>query len=190
MATVDVVPQQFTMVLFEADRIARVAADVIGRVGLPSDQHVRVEVDEQSPLGRAVVQSIEPLVIRAESGAFEDAKHLRHLSEQSVTDVLSRLLLRVKDRLDPAFGDPPPDSKLSVQQHTAWDAYAVGRAERMGLVSQRPRRRYHFLNRHGFTDVAEEAFCRLWDGDGLTWADLEAASAEALAANQPAQPSG
>ena len=90
--------------------------------------------------------------------------------------------MRVRDRLDPAFGDPPPDKELSVQQHTAWDAYAVGRCARLGLPTQRQRRLYHFRIRHGFTDVADRVFDRLWTATDLTWADIQAASAEAMAA--------
>ena len=39
----------------------------------------------------------------------------------------------------------------------------MGRLERLGYdVRPRSRRLYHFRNRHGFTDVADNAFKRLW----------------------------
>ena len=47
---------------------------------------------------------------------------------------------------------------------------------------QRQRRLYQFRNRHGFTDVADAVFQRLWEGEGLTWADLERACDETAAA--------
>ena len=80
--------------------------------------------------------------------------------------------------LDAAFGEPPSDADLTLQQQTAWDAYAVGRAARAGLPTQKARRQYHFRNRHGFTDTADAVFARLWDAESLTWAEIEAACAE------------
>ncbi len=175
------------MVLFEADRIRAITEEVADRVGVPSNAEVRVEVDETSPLGRTGVASLDPIVITAESGALEDGRRLRHLNERGVVDVVGRLLLRVRDRLDPAFGDPPPDNQLSLEQQTAWDTYAVGRCARLGYDLQKPRRLYHFRNRHGFTDVADAVFERLWSGDNLTWADIESACAETAAAPEPAR---
>jgi hypothetical protein len=95
--------------------------------------------------------------------------------------------MRTIDRLDPSFGDAPADDDMSIELYAAWAIYAVGRLERLGFPSQRERRRYHFRIRHGFTDVADRVFDRLWAGDNLTWADIEAASTEALAA-KPAPP--
>jgi hypothetical protein len=57
----------------------------------------------------------------------------------------------------------------------------VGRLARLGYPAQRQRRLYHFRNRHGFSDVADAAFDRLWTGDGLTWADIQAVCAETAA---------
>jgi hypothetical protein len=64
----------------------------------------------------------------------------------------------------------------------AWQVYCVGRLGRLGHQVQRQRRLYHFRNRHGFTDAADEAFDRLWSGEGLTWADIEGTSQGARAA--------
>jgi hypothetical protein len=131
--------------------------------------------------------SLEPLVITLESGALEDPKRPRQLSEPGSADVLGRLLFRVKDRLDPAFGDPGPDDTIPLPRSTAWDCYAVGRLVRLGYhhYNNRQRRLYHFRNRHGFTDAADEAFDRLWAAEGLTWADVCALSDGALA-SEPA----
>lgn len=184
MAKIEVTPQEFVMVTFDAARIAELAADVADKVGLPADAVVRIEVNEQEPLGRAKVASLDPITITVEGGALEDAKRPRQMSDRRVLDVLGHLLFRVKDRLDGGFGDAPADDELTLQQLTAWDAYAVGRAERAGLPVQKARRLYHFRNRHGFTDAADAAFNRLWDADGATWVDIEAACAETAAARE------
>lgn len=186
-ATVSVVPEQFTMVLFDAAQIARIAADVADRVGIDAKSEIRIEVNERTPLGRAAVEGLEPIVITVESGAFEDARHPRHLNEPGVQDVLGRLLHRVRDRLDPGFGAPPVDADLSLAAQVAWDTYCVGRCERLGLPVQKPRRLYHFRNRHGFTDVADDAFERLWTGVGLRWTDIVAVCEETAAARLAAR---
>lgn len=179
MTEVTVSPETYNLIEFEADRIRSVASTLVEQIGVPVP--VRIEVDETTPLGRAWTSSLEPLVLSVESGAFEDPKKPRHLSERSVADVLGRLLFRVRDRLDPSFGDVPADDDLSLPESTAWDAYAVGRLARLGYPAQRQRRLYHFRNRHGFSDVADAAFERLWTSDGLTWADIQAACAETAA---------
>lgn len=180
MAAVVVSPTTYTYVTFDADRIAAVVTKLLGEIGI--DRPVRVEVDETTPMGRASVSSLEPVTLQVESGAFEDLKRPRQLSEPRVADVVGRLLLRARDRLDPAFGDVPPDGELSLAQNTAWDAYSVGRLGRLGYPVQRQRRLYHFRNRHGFSDVADAVFERLWTADGLTWADIEQACKETAAA--------
>ena len=168
--TVEVSPATFSLVDFDAATIARLAVEVAGLVGV--DRHLTVEVDESTPLMRAAVASLDPLVVAVQSGAFEDPKRPRQLSPDRVREVLGRLLMRVHDRLDPAFGDPPPDDELSPAVSAAWDAYCAGRCRRLGLPAQEQRRRYHFRNRHGFTDDADAAFDRLWHGEGLTWSDV------------------
>ena len=186
MAKVTVTPEEFTMVRFDSARIRDLASVVADAVGLADDLELRIEVDEQSPLGRTRVTSFDPVTITTESGAFEDPRRIRDLSDANVQDVLGRLLMRVRDRLDPVFGDPPPDKELSVQQHTAWDAYAVGRCASLGLPTQRQRRLYHFRIRHGFTDVSDATFAMLWDGEGLAWRDLEDACATTATAREAA----
>ncbi len=182
MAKIVVTPETFSLVFFDAGRIAELAGDVADRIGLPADAEVRVEVDERMPLGRIRVTSLAPITVSIEGGAIEDAKHPRHLSDRGVLDVLGRTLRKVQDRLDPAFGEAPADDDLPLAQQVAWNAYAEGRNERIGLEVQKQRWLYHFRNRHGFSDVSDAVFNRLWDGDGLTWADIEAACAETAAA--------
>lgn len=172
MASVTVSPEEFKFVFFDGARIAAVTEKLLGEIGL--DRDVQIEVDESTPLGRAKVTSLDPVVIAAESGAFEDAKRPRKLSETAVADVMGKWLYRVRDRLDPAFGEAPDDDALSLSQTTAWDTYCVGRMARLGYPVQRQRRLYHFRNRHGFSDIADEEFERLWNADGLSWADIQA----------------
>jgi len=178
-------PDEFHLVEYDANEIAAIVTELADKVGL-ADRDIRVEVDEKTPLGSSAVVSLDPITIIVESGGFEDAKRLRHLSRESVEGVVGRHLMRTKDRLDPAFGDPPADDDIPIGDYVAWDIYAVGRLERLGFPSQRERRRYHFRIRHGFTDVADRVFDRLWTADGLTWADLQAASSEAMAAKPSA----
>jgi hypothetical protein len=173
-----VAPETFSFVQFDAGRIAELVADVAARVGFDERTEIRVEVDETTPLGRTKLLSLDPITIHAQSGAFENAKLLRTLSDRSVVDTVGRLLFKAADRLDPAFGAPPYDDELSLQEHTAWDTYAVGRCERAGYSPSKARRLYHFRNRHGFNDTADAVFERLWDGRGLTWADILAACEE------------
>ena len=179
--TVTVVPESFVMVLFDQPAIVSTAERVAAEVGLPSDVPIRIEVDESVPLARVRVESIDPVVIRVEGGAFEDPRHPRQLSEELVADTVGRLLFQVVDRRSPDFGDPPADKDLSVAHKVAWDTYAVGRLERLGYDGRRQVRLYAFRNRHGFSDLADEAFERLWSGSDLTWDDVTRLSDEAFA---------
>lgn len=184
MADITVKPQQFTMVNFDAAQIAALAGEVADRIGLPADLPLTVDVNEAVPLGRTKLVSLDPAVVSVQGGAFENPKQLRHLSEKNVVDVLGRVFHRLLDRLDPRFADAPPDDDLTLQQATAWDAYAVGRCEQAGYQPQKPRRQYHFRNRHGFNDTADRVFERLWSAPAgsLGWADIVAACEETAAA--------
>lgn len=179
-----VTPTEFAMVHFDAARITELATQVAAAVGFAPETEIIIDIDERTPLGRTRLVSLDPITLQIEGGAFEDAKRLRHMSERAVQEVLGRHLFRARDRLDPAFGDAPPDDQLTLPQTVAWDAYAVGRAVRAGLPGAKPRRLYHFRNRHGFTDAADAVFERLWSGEGLSWPHIEAACAETEAARQ------
>ena len=183
--SVTVTPEQFALVKFEVGEILSVAEQLVPAIGLPPDVDVRIEVDETTPLGRATVTSYDdPVVISVESGALEDPKRPRLVSRSGTADVLGRLLFRVRDRRDPAFGEPPADDHISLPQSVAWDVYCIGRLVRLGFkhYDNRQRRLYHFRNRHGFSDAADEAFDRLWTSDGLTWSDIAALSDSAIGA--------
>jgi hypothetical protein len=185
MAKIVVTPETYNLVFFDSGRIAELVGEVADKIGFPADAEIRIEVDERVPLGRTKTLSLDPVTIWAEGGAFEDAKRPRQLSDTSVQDVAGRLLFRAHDRLQAAFADAPSDDELSLQQQVAWDAYALGRAERAGLPASRPRRLYHFRNRHGFSDVVDAAFERLWNGADLSWADIDALCQETAAAKEP-----
>jgi hypothetical protein len=173
---VTVAPPAFSLVDYDPGRIAAVVAEVAALVGLPDDVRIEVAVDEENPFGKtSTVVDGRSVTIAVEGGAFEDPQRLRQFSEDNARLVLGRLLFRVSDRLDPAFGDPPPDAALTPAEHTAWDAYAVGRyARRAGVDGGRGRRRYAFRIRHGFSDAADRAFDQLWTASDLTWDEIKA----------------
>lgn len=182
MAEVRVTPETFNLVNFDAARIAEVASKLAGEVGLPDDAVIEIEVDERTPATRVKTESIDPIKLKVEGGAFEDPTVPRTLSDRLTADVLGRLLFRAADRRSPGFADAPADDELDLAQQTAWDSYSMGRLERLGYDVRKPRRLYHFRNRHGFNDVADAAFEKLWTGEGLTWADLDAVCQETAAA--------
>jgi hypothetical protein len=171
--TVSVTPATFTMVDYEAAAIAEVAARLCGLVGLPTGLDLRIDVNQTTPLGRAYIVSSDPAVLSVESGALEDNHRPRQFHEESAEQVLGRLLLKLRDRRDPAFADAPSDDELSLELAAAWDAYATGRLARLGYAVNRQRRVYQFRVRHGFSDEGDAAFARLWDGEDLTWAQIE-----------------
>jgi hypothetical protein len=181
-SSVTVVPETFTLVDYDAAAIAEVAARLWQEVGLPAGGSLRIEVDESTPLGRAWVISAEPAVLGVESGGLEHNHQPRQFDAAQAAKLFGRLLLRLRDRLDPDFGDPPADDDLPLPLSAAWDAYAMGRISRLGYDSQRQRRLYQFRVRHGFSDVADAAFDRLWSAESLTWADIEQLSARAAGA--------
>ena len=172
-------PPAFTFVDYDPATIAAIATEVAALAGMPDDIGVQVVVDEQSPFGKTATE-LDGRTVRVliEGGAFEDPQRLRQFSEANARLVLGRLLIRIADRLNPAFGDPPPDTDLTPAEHTAWDAYSVGRYSRLaGVDGGEARRRYAFRIRLGFSDAADRAFDRLWSASGLTWGDIQAVCA-------------
>ena len=177
MARVKVVPQEFHYVSYDAGRIGEIASTVAEGVGFGADDEITIEVDERTFFGRSRVLSLDPLHVQFESGAFEDAKKPRHLSEAGTTESLGVVLFRAFDRRRPEFVDAPPDEELNLAQRVAWDAWSAGRCANWGWEVSKPRRHYHFRARHGFSDAADAAFERLWTSDSLTWAELNSLSA-------------
>ena len=181
--TITIEPAEFKLVFFDAEEIRTLIERLVAEVGLPEGTEVRLEVDETTPMGRARLVSTDPITLQLESGALEDAKRPRQLSPTGAADVLGRLLLEARDRLDPAFGDPPAEGDLTLLESSAWQVYCVGRLARLGHAGQRQRRLYQFRTRHGFNDVADALFDRLWNGQDLTWSEIQAASIQARAAS-------
>jgi hypothetical protein len=182
-------PESFEIVHFGAVQIEDVVRHVAGTLAMDGDEEIQIVVDESSPLARwsilASGSDDEPIVLAVDGGAFEDTRRPREFDPRRTADVLGRMLLRVLDRRTPDFADAPPEDELTLAQGVAWDVYAVGRLARRGHEGQRPRRLYQFRNRHGFSDVADAAFDRIWSADSLTWAELDAISAEARSAPRP-----
>jgi hypothetical protein len=168
---VSVVPDQFQFVMFDAGAIAAIGTALMERLGL-NDRDLEVVVDETTPLTRITVATGPTVVVSVESGAFEDTRKPRHLSERAVETSLGRVLVRARDRMDGSFGDAPPDDELTVQQVAAWDASAIGRLSRLGFAAHQQRWRYNFRNRHGFADSVDAAFDALWNAERLTFAQL------------------
>lgn len=174
MAKVTVTPEKFELVFFDADEITRIAEKVADAVGLPADTKVEINVDEAMMMGRSTaVLEGNTLVLEVMGGAFEDQRTSRQLSPERTERLMALKFMRARDRLDPAFGDPPADADLTPGQGIAWDVYAEGRLHRAGMTTREQRLRYHFRVRHGFNDVADELFQRLWTADSLSWAEIQ-----------------
>jgi hypothetical protein len=179
---VTVTPQEFTYVSFEAPAIEALLAGLLDRLGM-AERSLRVEVNEASPVVRIVAEDGDPIVIQADSGAFEEPRRPRALSDANVVTNAGRVLLRLRDRTDGTFADAPGEAELTLAQTAAWDTYCVGRIGRLGYEVHEPRWRYNFRNRHGFSDAADAIFDRLWGADHLTWAELSVLSDDAVAAS-------
>jgi hypothetical protein len=184
VARVEVTPEQFTLVKYDAGVIAGLAEELAAKVGIPDDVPVRIEIDEELPL--PLTGSTADVVDgRAElwfaGASFEDGRHRATFNEQLARTELAMELFRAADRLQPGFADAPTDEDLTDGQRAAWEASAEGRAARLGEVTRKVRRQYVFRLYNGFTDYADEAFERLWSGDGFTWADIELICAECKA---------
>ena len=89
----------------------------------------------------------------------------------------------VRQMNDSPDGAPAGAAETAPEPSHSW--LAALRA-RLGLPTQRQRRQYHFRIRHGFTDVSDATFATLWDGEGLTWRDLEDACATTATAREAA----
>ena len=189
MAKITVAPQTFELIDFDAADIERVAGEVADAVGLGADVPVTVQVDEVVMMAKSSsrVEGDRPagpeastVIVDVTGGAFESLRAARQFDETRCRTVLGMAFMRARDRLDPAFGDPPADGDLDVHQETAWATSIEGRLHRAGVLTGRPQRRiYHFRVRHGFSDAVDAAFDRLWSSDDLTWADIQRISDEA-----------
>lgn len=188
MADITVTPETFTYVKFEHGLLVDILTTLQGVVGL-GDADIELVVQEQVPFGKAKVTGLDPIALDVESGALEDPLRPRVLSVAGSADILGQLLLQARDRLDESFGAPALDEPLGQAVHVAWSTYCVARLTRAlaaagdpidGYHPQLQRRRYTFRTRHGFSDVADEQFERIWNADGLTFAEIVAISDAAV----------
>ena len=173
---VTVAPETFTLVKYDAARIAEITRELAAALGVTNP--IEVEVDEQTPLAKmsAVVDgasSDATVTLRLQSGALEDTRHLTHFSDTHARLSLGRVMLRARDRMRPDFADAPADLELTNAQNAAWDAYCGGRLERLGLEPVKQQYRYDFRNRFGFSDEVDARFEQVWAADDLSWADLD-----------------
>jgi hypothetical protein len=172
MAHVDVTPSIFSLVEFDSAQIERLVAEVAQLVGFQDDDLIVISVNELTPLAQVQITSIHPVTLTVESGAFEDQRSPRVLGATAVRSAVVGPLFRSWDRLQPEFADAPHEVALSLEQRSAWDVYAAGRCERIGLSAQRQRRLYAFRVRHGFSDAVTEVFDWLWSARALAWSDI------------------
>jgi hypothetical protein len=188
---IEVHPEQFTLVSYQVADVARLAGDEAARVGLPDTVRVRLEVDEAlpSPLTGSAADLVDGEArVWISGGELEDPRYRLQLSEPMTRQTLAMAFLRIVDRLGPCAA-APGDTELDDRRRAAWDVWAEGRVARLGVPVHPSRRRYHYRLAHGFNDVADAVFDRLWAADELTWAELEAACAEteAVDSRQPAK---
>ena len=92
MTEVTVAPETYNLVEFDSQRIRAVASKLMDEIGVSVP--LRIEVDETTPLGRAWMSSLEPLVLSVESGAFEDPCRRSTETTDNTTAPLRACLLR------------------------------------------------------------------------------------------------
>jgi len=190
VARVEVTPEQFTLVEYDAGVIAGIAEELASKVGLPDDVPVRIEIDEELPLPLtgSTADVVDGGAVLWFSGAsFEDGRHRAVFNDELARTELALALFRAGDRLQ-GFADAPVDEDLSDARRAAWEAFAEGRAARLGEFTRKVRRQYVFRLYNGFTDVADDAFERLWTADQFTWGELDALCAECKAADPRPEP--
>jgi hypothetical protein len=188
VSPVSVTPDPFTLVAWDAGEVRSLLEDAAALAQIPSDVDIALTVDEElfAPItGHMSDVADGRVVLWISGGNFEDNQRPMQFSTDQARVDLAVMMLRAKDRLSEDFADAPPDSQLSRGERAAWDTYAAGRAYRLGLPIRRPRQLYDFRLQHGFTDVADAAFSRCWEADGLTWAAVREMCKETGAADRP-----
>ncbi len=172
MSRVTVSPDPFTLIAYDAAEIAAIVEDIAALLEVPSDVRISVEVDEElfAPLvGHTSDAEDRHIGIWISGGNFEDNRRPRCFSAEQARRDLLIAMLRGTDRLGEGFRAAPPDGELSRGERAAWDVFAVGRAGRRGVKVRRQASLYEFRLQHGFTDVADAAFDRLWNAERFTW---------------------
>ncbi len=189
MSRITIAPDPFTLIAYDGAEITAIIEDVAALVDFPRDVDIDLEVDEElfAPLTGHLSDVVDGRVkLWVSGGNFEDSRLPRHFAPHQARDDLAVMLLRAKDRLTDDFAAAPPDASLSRGERAAWDTYAVGRAGRLGLPMRRQRQLYDFRLQHGFTDVADAAFERLWTAEHVTWDGIREICKETGAADREA----
>jgi hypothetical protein len=187
VARVTVTPDPFTLVPYEAAEIIALVEDVAALVDFPADVDIDIEVDEElfAPLTGHMADIVDGRAVLWISGAnLEDTRAPRTFAPEQARPDFAVMLLRAKDRLSDDFAGAPPDRQLTRGERTAWDVYAIGRSERLGLAVRRQRELYDFRLQHGFTDVGDAAFERCWAAPSMTFAGIREVCKETGAADR------
>jgi hypothetical protein len=169
---VTVTPDPFTLIAYDAGAIAAIIEDAAALVGFPSNIDIDLEVDEElfAPMTGHFSDVVDGRVtLWISGGNLEDNKVPRTFAPHQARVDFVVMLLRAKDRLSDDFEAAPRDAALSLAERAAWDVYAIGRALRLGMPMRRQKQLYDFRLQHGFTDVADAAFERLWESEHTTW---------------------
>jgi hypothetical protein len=185
--SITVRPDPFTLIEYDANEIAAIIEDCAAHVGVAPGVDITLEVDEElfAPLvGWSADGENGAMHLWISGGNLEDNRRPRHFSEAQARRDLTFALLRGNDRLSDAFASAPPDAQLTRGERSAWDVYAVGRAERLGVPVRRQAQLYEFRLQHGFTDVADAAFERLWNAQSMTWDGIREICKETGAADR------
>jgi len=187
VSRVTVTPDPFTLIPFDAPTIASVVEDVAAIVEFPPGVEITLEVDEElfPPLSGDMADVIDGRAALWISAAnLEDTRSPRTFAPDQARSDFAVMLLRAKDRMSDDFADAPSDRELSRGERVAWDVYAIGRAERLGMAVRRQRELYDFRLQHGFTDVADAAFERCWQAPTMTYAGIREICKETGAADR------
>ena len=171
-ARVTVEPDPFTLIAYDAGEIAAIVDDAAALAGIESSVGIDVVVDEElfAPLvGHTTDVADGRIKIWISGGNLEDNRLPRHFAAHQARRDFTLALLRGKDRLSEDFAAAPADGALNRGERAAWDVYAAGRAQRLGLPVRHQATLYEFRLQHGFTDVADAAFERLWSAESLSW---------------------
>jgi hypothetical protein len=188
-ARVTVTPDPFTLIDYDPAVIAGIVEDIAAMIELPTDVDIQIDVDEElfAPLVGHMTDVVDGRIVVWISGAnFEDNRRPRVFSDTQARRDLTPALLRAKDRLSEDFADAPPDAELTRAERAAWDVYAVGRSGRLGLPVRHQAQLYEYRLQLGFSDTADAAFERLWNGRSTTFGAIREICVETGATSRAA----
>lgn len=175
MANLLLIPEEFTLVLFEASRMRELVDEVLLAISAPRDLNITLEVDEElaQPMTASYVDVEDDRILLWYSGGnFEHTKEARVLDEERARRELGVGILRGMDRLSPEFAGAPRDNELSDAQRLLWEVSADARCVRAGIPTREDRLRYVYRLACGFSDTADAAYEKAWSGGFSTWASM------------------